>query len=109
MNYNAYSILWVWVMFDLPTETKFDVKQYAKFRKNLLRLGFDLLQYSIYVKHCSSRFKAVECVQRVKTLMPLKGHIILLTLTDKQFGMLQMYRGKMKVKRPPIVQQLELF
>ena len=39
---NAYRIMWVLVMFDLPTETKADRKRYAKFRKQILDDGFSV-------------------------------------------------------------------
>ena len=51
---NAYRILWVLVFFDLPTETKAQRKIYAKFRKDILRDGFQMFQFSIYMRHCVS-------------------------------------------------------
>ncbi len=39
---NAYRIMWVFVMFDLPTETKMERKQYALFRKKILKDGFQM-------------------------------------------------------------------
>jgi CRISPR-associated protein Cas2 len=55
---NKYRIMWVFVYFDLPTETKKDRKAYATFRKTLLQNGFSMIQYSIYSRHCSSRENA---------------------------------------------------
>ena len=34
-RFNEYRIMWILVLFDLPTETKKDKKAYALFRKNL--------------------------------------------------------------------------
>ncbi|HET8962544.1 MAG TPA: CRISPR-associated endonuclease Cas2, partial [Chitinophagales bacterium] len=50
--------MWVLVLFDLPTETAEERKIYAKFRKNLLKDGFAMFQFSIYLRHCSSRENA---------------------------------------------------
>ncbi len=47
--------MWVLVFFDLPTETKKDRKIYASFRKKILANGFQMFQFSIYLRHCSSR------------------------------------------------------
>ena len=33
-RFSEYRIMWVLVLFDLPTETKKDKKMYADFRKN---------------------------------------------------------------------------
>ena len=37
---NGYAIMWLYVMFDLPTETKRQRHDAAKFRKDLLEDGF---------------------------------------------------------------------
>ena len=55
---NAYRIMWVIVMFDMPTETKVDRKRYAKFRKQILEDGFNMFQFSMYIRHCMSRENA---------------------------------------------------
>lgn len=34
-RFSEYRVMWVLVLFDLPTETKKDKKAYADFRKNL--------------------------------------------------------------------------
>ena len=45
---NAYRIMWTLVMYDLPTETKKERKAAAKFRKDLLRDGFNMFQFSMF-------------------------------------------------------------
>lgn len=106
---NQYTILWVFVLFDLPTETKKDRKQYALFRKNLIKDGFTMMQFSIYVRHCNSRENAEVHIKRVKSFLAPKGEIIILTLTDKQFGMMEFYRNREPDAKPATPQQLELF
>ena len=54
-RFNAYRIMWVLVFFDLPTETKKDRKIYARFRKDIMADGFNMFQFSIYLRHCASR------------------------------------------------------
>ena len=105
---NAYRIMWVLVFFDLPTETKKDRKIYAKFRKDILADGFNMFQFSIYLRHCPSRENAEVHIQRVKKILPAKGHIGIMCITDKQFGMMEIFRGKETVETPETVQQLEL-
>jgi CRISPR-associated protein Cas2 len=106
---NAYRIMWVMVMYDLPTETKLDRKQAAKFRKDMLKDGFTMFQFSMYLRHCPSRENAEVHVKRVKKLLPPKGHIGILVITDKQFGMMEIFRGPTPDKPPVGAQQLELF
>lgn len=106
---NAYRIMWVLVMFDLPTETKADRKVSAKFRKDILADGFAMFQFSMYIRHCSSKENADVHVKRVKKMLPSKGHIGILNITDKQFGMMEIFRGRETTKAPEPIQQLELF
>jgi len=106
---NAYRIMWVLVHFDLPTETKKDRKAYTHFRKLILKDGFQMFQFSMYIRHCASKENADVHVKRVKDILPAKGHVGILVITDKQFGMMEIFRGKETVKPPDTVQQLEMF
>ncbi len=105
----AYRIMWVLVFFDLPTETKKDRQIYARFRKNIMQDGFQMFQFSIYMRHCASSENAAVHIKRVKSILPEKGHIGIMTITDKQFGMMEIYRGKKLAERMDVPQQLELF
>jgi CRISPR-associated protein Cas2 len=48
-------------------------------------------------------------IKRVKKLLPAKGHIGIMTVTDKQFGMMELFYGKAEKELPNTPQQLELF
>jgi CRISPR-associated protein Cas2 len=106
MRLNEYRILWVLVFFDLPTETKKERSIASKFRKEILRDGFAMFQFSIYLRHCSSRENADVHINRVKRLLPEKGHIGIMTVTDKQFGMMELFYGKKEKALPDTPQQL---
>lgn len=109
MRLNEYRVMWVMILFDLPVETKKDRKNYAEFRKKVLKDGFTMFQFSAYLRHCPSRENAEVHVKRVKKNLPPKGHVGILTITDKQFGMMQIFYGKEEKEKPPVPQQLELF
>ncbi len=108
-RFNAYRIMWVFVYYDLPTDTKKDRRNAALFRKNLLKDGYTMMQYSIYTRHCASRENADVHIKRVKRFLPPRGEVIIFTLTDKQFGMMEFFRGKDEAEKPDTPQQLELF
>ncbi len=101
--------MWVFVFFDLPTETKKDKREYALFRKSLQKDGFTMMQYSIYVRHCNSRENAEVHIKRIKSNLAPRGEIIIFSLTDKQFEMMEFFRGRSPDKRPETPQQLEMF
>ena len=101
--------MWVLVFFDLPTETKKDRKVYARFRKDLMADGFGMFQFSIYLRHCASMENAEVHIKRVKKSLPERGHIGVMSITDKQFGMMEIFQGKKKADPVDVPQQLELF
>ena len=101
--------MWLLVLFDLPTETKKDIHEYTIFRKNLLRDGFTMFQFSIYVRHCASLENAEVHKKRVKSFLPRYGKVGIICITDKQFGNIELFYGnKPQVPNTP-GQQLELF
>ena len=106
---NQYRVMWLMVFFDLPTETKKDRRNANLFRKNLLKDGFNMFQFSIYMRHCASRENAQVHIKRVKSFLPPMGHVGILNITDKQFGMIELFYGKREKERPEMPQQLELF
>lgn len=101
--------MWVLVFFDLPTETKKDRKNYALFRKNMMADGFQMFQFSLYLRHCNSKENADVHMKRVKSILPPKGHVGIMYVTDKQFGMMEIFQGRDPVAAPDTTQQLELF
>jgi len=109
MRINEYRIMWILVFFDLPTETKKDRKAYTRFRKELLKDGFSMFQFSIYIRHCASRENKNVHVKRIKKIIPEKGSVGILAITDKQFGMIEIFEGKKKTEGFVEPHQLELF
>lgn len=97
------------VFFDLPTETKKDRKLYTLFRDRLIKDGFTMFQFSIYLRHCASRENAEVHIKRVKSILPPNGHVGILCVTDKQFGNMELFVGKKEEKVTTPYQQLELF
>jgi CRISPR-associated protein Cas2 len=106
---NAYRIMWVLVFYDLPTETKKERKVAADFRKKILADGFAMFQFSLYLRHCASMENAEVHVKRVKKILPEKGKVGIMTVTDKQFGMMEIFHGQKIATTEPVPQQLELF
>lgn len=108
-RFSEYRIMWVLVFFDLPTETKKDRKAASDFRKKLIKDGFNMFQFSIYVRHCPSMENADVHISRVKKSLPEYGHVGIMCITDKQFGSIELFYGKKAQSAEPVPQQLELF
>ena len=108
-RFSEYRIMWVFVLFDLPTETKKDRKEYAQFRKRLQKDGFEMFQFSSYIRHCPSAENADVHIKRVKNSLPPHGKVGILRITDKQFGDIEVFDCQKETIVNPPPQQLELF
>ena len=106
---NAYHIMWLFVMFDLPTQTKKDKHYSALFRKNLEKDGFVMHQFSVYARFCGSLESAKVHIKRVKALVPEKGMVSILQITDKQYSNIINIWGKIEEKKRQSPIQLEFF
>lgn len=111
-RFSEYRIMWLFVFFDLPTETKTERQAYADFRKKLQGDGFNMMQFSVYVRHCATSESADVHAKRVKNMLPESGQVSILRVTDKQFGNMQNFIGTKKKKKSEEMQmpiQLTLF
>jgi CRISPR-associated protein Cas2 len=106
---NAYHIMWLFVFFDLPTNTKAERKAAAGFRKSLEKDGFTMMQYSVYNRYCGSRESMNVHIKRVRALIPASGQVSILSITDKQYGDIINFWGKIERAKPQTPQQLEFF
>ncbi len=106
---NAYRIMWLFVFFDLPTNTKKERKAAARFRKDLLTDGFVMMQYSVYIRHCASSESADVHQRHIENSVPELGQVSILRITDKQYGNIANFWGKLDKPLEPAPQQLELF
>lgn len=101
--------MWILVMFDLPTDTKEQRRNYTDFRKMLVKDGFTMFQFSIYVRNCASRENTKVHIERVKNNLPEEGKICIITITERQFNDILLFEGIKKTPPLPDAIQLELF
>jgi len=109
MIVSGYKAMWVIVLFDLPTETKEAKREYAHFRKTLIKDGFVMLQYSVYARPCASDENAFVHADRTRKHLPPEGQVRILQLTDKQYGRMQVFWGKSRTASEKMPAQLEFF
>lgn len=106
----GWRTMWVVSMFDLPTYDREKRRAYARFRKDLIKDGFSMMQYSVYVRHCSSVENANLHIQRMRYLVPEEGEVRFLLITDRQFErMVTVFGKKTPPKKLPEPTQLLLF
>jgi len=105
----GWETMWVLTMFDLPVEKPEQRKQYARFRKELLKDGFSKMQYSVYQRHCASYENAQVHIQRMGARVPPEGEVRFLVITDHQFGKIITFWGKKRKEPEKSPAQLEFF
>ncbi len=74
------------LFFDLPVEKDAQRRAYAKFVKSLKKVGFCMLQESVYVKLDMDSQSADSTKEKVKKILPKEGFIAMLRITEKQFS-----------------------
>ncbi len=106
---SGYRILWIMVMFDLPTDTKAQRKSATKFRDFLLDEGFERSQFSVYARFVNGKEGFETRVRRIEKNLPEWGDIQVLHFTDKQYEMIHHYSDQGQRPRKKNPEQLVLF
>ncbi len=86
------------VLFDLPVVTKKQRKIYARFRKALIKDGYDMIQFSVYQRICNGLDMADKYMQRLEEYAPKRGAIRAMILTERQLKYMCVITGKTKPK-----------
>lgn len=82
------------VMFDLPTLTSKNRRNYRRFRKALIQNGFFMMQYSVYVRVCPSQ-QAVQAIERrLMRIVPDDGLVQTAVMTEKQYQNMHFISGE---------------
>jgi CRISPR-associated protein Cas2 len=88
--------MWMVVMFDLPVIEKNERKDATRFRTNLLDWGFEMCQFSVYARFCTSQAQIDTLVKQVEFVLPEGGNVNVLFFTDKQYERIISFRGRQK-------------
>lgn len=84
----------LFIMFDLPVETKKQRRIYSKFRKELISQGFLMMQYSVYIKSCLNKEAAQGSINIITRFLPKEGHVRSMIITEKQFEKMNILVGQ---------------
>ena len=101
--------MWIMVMFDLPVDTKERSKAATKFREFLLDQGFEMSQFSVYLRFCSGKEQLETFARRIERNLPEFGKVHILAFTDKQYENIIRFRGRTRAASRKNPGQLALF
>jgi CRISPR-associated protein Cas2 len=82
------------VFFDLPVETHTDRREYAKFRRFLIKSGFLMMQESVYIKLAFNQTSIAAIEDNLRKNKPPKGLVQVLTVTERQFAKMEYLVGE---------------
>lgn len=82
------------VFFDLPTLTKKNRHDATKFRNDLLKDGYDMLQWSVYSRLCHSLEVAERHKKDLEKMVPKEGQVRVMLITEKQFSRMEFLIGE---------------
>ena len=109
MEMSGYRFMWVLALYDLPVNCPETRRAYTRFRNKLIKDGFSMMQFSVYIRHCASRENAEVHIKRVKKAVPARGEVRVISLTDKQFERMYVFRGKRRQPTETPPSQMEFF
>ncbi len=106
---SGYKAVWLIAMFDLPVKAPEDRRRYVAFHRALIEAGFLRLQYSVYARYLPSDDRAETLRRRIRAALPPKGQVRLLSVTDAQFGKMEVYESRKRARTEEPPEQLALF
>ena len=101
--------MWLVVMFDLPVVERLERKAATGFRNGLLDMGFEMSQFSVYMRFCTSQAQVDTLCKRVEFGLPVGGKVNVLQFTDKQYERIISFHGKAKQPANKTPDQFDLF
>lgn len=108
-NLNGYKLMWMMVMFDLPTETKRQRKSASRFRTFLQKLGFERVQFSVYMQPTGTLENSQKFINMIVDNCPDVGDVNILFLTDKQLSKIIHISNRESSPLDSLPDQFELF
>ena len=98
------------VFFDLPVQTKVQRRAATHFRQSLLKDGYYMLQYSVYVRICNGIDAIEKHRARLQDMVPDDGSVRALVVTEKQYESIDILLGKPTIADESFqTQQLTVF
>lgn len=106
---SGYRLMWILVMFDLPTDTRKQRKAAGTFRNFLLDEGFERSQFSVYARFVNGKEAFSTRVTRIERNLPESGDVQILNFTDRQYRDIVHFsdQGRRRARENP--KQLVLF
>ena len=98
------------VFFDLPVNSASARREATRFRNFLLKDGYHMVQYSVYVRICNGADSVDMHRRRLKGNLPKNGSVRMLVVTEKQYESIEILIGpRSRADEPFEGEQLSFF
>ncbi|BDU67748.1 MAG: hypothetical protein TYPL_4010 [Candidatus Tyloplasma litorale] len=85
------------ILYDLPTVTKKDIKMASKFRSEIIKKGFIMMQESVYIKQCINIDHLNKELIKLSLILPKEGDVRAISITEKQYFDMKILKGEKSV------------
>jgi CRISPR-associated protein Cas2 len=111
MDLEKFKMGWLVVAFDLPVLSPLQRKTATGFRKFLLDDGFQMMQFSVYIRPCVSFARQETHLDRIKKNIPPAGKIRAFFVTRAQWERAYVLYGSPAKEVPPedMPEQIQLW
>ena len=83
----------IMIMFDLPSKEDYEKKEYTVFRKNLIKNGYIMMQFSVYIKCVTMQNKTEQEINKIKNFIPQNGNIRVIEISENQYKNMRIILG----------------
>lgn len=106
---SGYRLMWMLVTFDLPVETKRQRAAATRFRNALLDHGFEMNQFSNYMRFCNGKEHFDAYVRKIEAILPPWGNIYVFQFTDRQYENIVRFSDQRRRRQQKNPEQIALF
>jgi len=101
--------MWNLVMFDLPVKTALQRRRANGFRHLLKDLGWEMAQYSVYVRYLPTGMSLAPEIRVLRAEVPPQGRVQILAISDRQWSKAIRFINSVESKLDPHPELLTLF
>lgn len=81
------------LFFDLPSKEDYEKKDYRLFHNALIKNGYVMMQFSVYIKATNSNSKIKREIEKIRKFIPRSGNIRIISVTEKQYNNMEVILG----------------
>lgn len=85
------------LMYDLPMQTEEELREYQRFRKNIIGKGYYQLQKSVYIINSNTKERIEKIEKELIMEVPRNSSVRSLILTEEQFKKIKVISGQITI------------